>query len=78
MEYFIPVGNLVNPEEEIERLESELDYTRGFLTSVQKKLSNENFVRNAPAQVVEKERQKMNDAAAKITVLESQIEKLKG
>ena len=53
-------------EEEIQRLESELEYAKGFLTSVQKKLSNENFVKNAPAQVVEKERQKMTDAAIRI------------
>ena len=78
VEYFIPVGSLVNAEEEIKRLESELEYTQGFLTSVQKKLNNERFVQNAPEQVVEKERQKMDDAATKINVLESQIEKLKG
>ena len=78
VEYFIPVGSLVNAEEEIKRLESELEYTQGFLTSVQKKLNNERFVQNAPDQVVEKERQKMDDAATKINVLESQIEKLKG
>jgi len=78
VEYFIPVGSLVNAEEEIKRLESELEYTQGFLTSVQKKLNNERFVQNAPEQVVENERQKMDDAATKINVLESQIEKLKG
>ncbi len=78
VEYFVPVGSLVDTEEEIEKLEFELEYTIGFLKSVQKKMSNERFVRNAPEQVVEKERQKMTDAEVKIGVLKSQIEKLKG
>ena len=78
VEYFVPVGSLVDTEEEIEKLKFELEYTKGFLKSVQKKMSNERFVRNAPEQVVEKERQKMTDAEVKIGVLKSQIEKLKG
>ena len=77
VEYFIPVGNLVDAEEELQKLEAELEYTRGFLVSVKKKLSNESFVQNAPEQVVEKEHQKMADAEAKSKVLESQIEKMK-
>jgi len=77
VEYFVPVGTLVNVEEEIEKLKSELDYTEGFLKSVSKKLSNERFVQNAPEQVVEKERQKMTDAEVKIGVLKAQIEKLR-
>ena len=78
VEYFIPLEDQVNPEEEIKRLESELDYARGFLKSVSKKLENERFVQNAPAQVVEKERAKLSDAEAKIQVLETQIARLKG
>jgi len=77
VEYFVPVGSLVNAEEEISKLEEELDYTRGFLSSVQKKMSNQRFVQNAPAAVVEKEKQKMADAEGKIGVLEAQIQKLK-
>jgi valyl-tRNA synthetase len=77
VEYFVPVGDMVNVEEEIEKLETELEYTTGFLQSVQKKMSNERFVQNAPAQVVEKEQQKMADAEGKIAVLEAQIKKLK-
>ncbi len=77
VEYFLPVGDLVNPEEEIEKLVAELDYTRGFCQSVEKKLSNERFVQNAPEAVVGKERQKMADAETKIQVLESQIGKLR-
>jgi len=77
VEYFVPVGSLVNAEEEIAKLEEELKYTRGFLSSVQKKMSNERFVQNAPAVVVDKEKQKMADAEGKISVLEAQIQKLK-
>jgi valyl-tRNA synthetase len=58
VEYFVPVGNLVNAEEEIAKMEEELKYTRGFLNSVQKKMSNERFVQNAPAAVVDKEKLK--------------------
>ena len=78
VEYFLPLDGLVDSAEEIEKLEAELEYTRGFLLSVQKKMSNERFVQHAPAQVVEKEQQKMADAEGKITMLEAQIEKLKG
>ena len=78
VEYFLPLDGLVDSAEEIEKLEAELEYTRGFLLSVQKKMSNERFVQHAPAQVVEKEQQKMTDAEGKITMLVAQIEKLKG
>ncbi len=78
VEYFVPVGDMVNMEEEAAKLESELEYTRGFLISVRKKLDNESFVQNAPANVVEMERQKLADAEAKVTVLEAQIARMKG
>ena len=77
VEYYVSVGDLVNVEDEIAKLEAELEYTHGFLKSVQKKMSNERFVQHAPEQVVEKERQKMADAEGKISVLEAQIKKLK-
>lgn len=77
VEYFVPLGLNVNPEEELAKLEEELSYTKGFLASVQKKLSNERFVQNAPQQVVDKERQKMSDAEGKVVVLEAQISKIK-
>jgi valyl-tRNA synthetase len=77
VEYFVPVGDAVNAREELVRLQEELDYTRGFLQSVQKKMSNERFVQNAPAAVVDKEKQKMADASGKIAVLEAQIRKLR-
>jgi len=78
VEYFVPVGSMVDAGEELMKLEAELEYTRGFLSSVQKKMSNERFVQHAPEQVVEKERQKMADAEGKISVLEAQINKLRG
>jgi len=77
VEYFVPVGDLVNVADEIVKLEEELAYTLGFLGSVEKKMSNERFVQNAPAAVVEKEKQKMADARGKIKVLEAQIQKLR-
>ncbi|HPR57420.1 MAG TPA: valine--tRNA ligase [Bacteroidales bacterium] len=76
-EFYIPVGELVNIENEISRLKEELEYTRGFLASVNKKLSNERFVSGAPAAVVEKEQQKKKDAENKIKVLEQQLNSFK-
>jgi len=77
IEYFIPLGDLVNVEEEIKKMEDELKYTQGFLMSVQKKMSNERFVNNAPAKVIEIEKKKMADAEAKIKVLEDRITSMK-
>ncbi|MPQ48741.1 valine--tRNA ligase [Marinifilum sp. N1E240] len=77
IEYFIPLGDLVNVEEEIKKMEDELKYTQGFLKSVQKKMSNERFVNNAPAKVIEIEKKKMADAEAKIKVLEDRIASMK-
>ena len=76
-EYLIPLGELINPEEELKKLEAELKYLKGFLDSVTKKLSNEKFVQNAPAKVVETEQKKMNDTKNKITTIENQIASLK-
>jgi len=75
-EFFIPLDGFVNPEEEIKKITEELNYTKGFLQSVQKKLSNERFVNGAPAQVVEVERKKQADSEAKIKVLEERLKEL--
>ena len=72
-EYFIPLGEMIDTAAERERLTKELDYTRGFLASVMKKLSNERFVQNAPQQVIANERAKQADAEAKIKALEEQL-----
>jgi valyl-tRNA synthetase len=76
-ELFVPVGDLIDKDEEIEKLQKELEYTQGFLKSVIKKLGNERFVNNAPAQVVEAENKKKADAETKIAALKKQIENLK-
>ena len=76
-EYFVPAGDLVDPEEEIKKLETDLAYTEGFLKSVEKKLSNARFVDNAPQAVVEAERKKEADARARIGLLKEQLGNLK-
>ena len=75
-EFFVPLEGEVDTTKEKEKLQKELDYTRGFLTSISKKLSNQRFVSNAPEQVVANERQKQADAEAKIKVLEEQLQNL--
>ena len=76
-EYFIPILDKINVEEEIKKLETELHYAEGFLKSVRAKLSNEKFVNSAPAQVVENERKKESDTLAKIETLTQSLNKLK-
>ncbi|GHS98566.1 valine--tRNA ligase [Bacteroidia bacterium] len=76
-ELAIPVGNAINIEEELAKLETDLHYQRGFLKSVLGKLSNENFVSKAPAPVIEAERKKQADAESKIKSLEESIAALK-
>lgn len=75
-ECFIPMAGQVNVEEERENIQKELEYTKGFLNSVMKKLSNERFVAGAPAAVVETEKKKQADAEAKIKALEEALAKL--
>lgn len=77
VEYYIPLGDKIDKDEELKKLNAELDYTRGFLASVEKKLSNERFVSGAPAAVVDREKQKLADAKMKIEALEKQIAGLK-
>jgi valyl-tRNA synthetase len=73
LEFFIPTKAAEDPEAEKEKLTLELKYTRGFLASVEKKLSNERFVKNAPAQVIDLERKKAADALEKISLLEKSL-----
>jgi valyl-tRNA synthetase len=72
-EYFVPLAGLIDEEEERKKLEEELKYTEGFLKSVQKKLSNERFVNNAPEQVVAMEKKKEADALEKINMLKKRL-----
>ncbi len=75
-EYFIPGGETIDLVAEIQKLKDELNYTRGFLQSVQKKLANARFVANAPEKVVALEKKKAADAKAKIETLEKSLSNL--
>lgn len=72
-EYAVPLGGLIDVEAEIAKAEAELKHLEGFLNGVKKKLSNERFVNNAPAAVVELERKKQSDAESKIATLKETI-----
>lgn len=72
-EYFVPLAGKIDIEEEVRKLKAELEYQKGFLISVNKKLSNEKFVNSAPQQVVQNELNKKADAEAKIKALEERI-----
>ena len=76
-EYFVPMQGAINIEEEVAKLTEELKYTEGFLISVQKKLSNERFVNNAPEQVIASEKKKEADALAKIETIKASLASLK-
>ncbi len=78
VEYYVPLAGSVDVAVETEKLQKELAYTLGFLDTVNKKLANERFVNNAPAQVLETEKAKLADAEAKIRALREQIEALGG
>ena len=75
-EYFIPMHGAIDVEAEAKKLTEELNYTKGFLKSVQKKLSNERFVAGAPEQVVASEKKKEADALAKIETLKASLASL--
>ena len=75
-EFFIPLNQAVDLEEERKKLTQELEYAKGFLKSVEKKLSNERFVSNAPEKVIELERKKAADAQEKILLLEKSLSQL--
>ena len=76
-EYAVPLGNMIDVEAEIARMEAELKHKEGFLQGVMKKLSNEKFVNNAPAAVLELERKKQADAESIINSLKESITALK-
>ncbi len=75
-EFYIPLAGKVDEEKEREGILKEIAYYKGFLTMVDKKLSNEKFVSSAPTQVVENERQKKADAVAKIKALEENLNRI--
>jgi valyl-tRNA synthetase len=75
-EYYIPVGDKVNIDEELSKLKKDLEYNKGFLAAVMKKLDNKSFVKNAPQNVVNREKEKKADTEAKILALQEQINAL--
>jgi valyl-tRNA synthetase len=75
-EYFIPLGDKIDIEGELTKIAADLEYHRGFLVSVMKKLDNARFVQSAPATVLEMERKKKSDAESKIRSLEARREEL--
>jgi valyl-tRNA synthetase len=72
-EFFVPLSEGIDHEDEIRKLEEELEYTEGFLASVMQKLSNEKFVANAPEKVLSMERKKESDARSKIATLKESL-----
>ncbi|MBP3712123.1 MAG: valine--tRNA ligase [Bacteroidaceae bacterium] len=75
-EYAVPLGSLIDADAEREKAETEIKRLQGFMAGIEKKLGNERFVQNAPAQVVELERKKLADAQSKIAALEATIKSL--
>jgi valyl-tRNA synthetase len=75
-EFFIPMEGKIDAAKEREAILKDIDYQKGFLISVDKKLSNEKFVSGAPPQVIEVERKKKADAEAKIKALEESLQRL--
>lgn len=77
VEYYVPVSQSINIDEELKKLQGDLDYYNRFLDTVRKKLANEKFVANAPEKVVALERKKEADALEKIETLTASIQSLK-
>jgi valyl-tRNA synthetase len=76
-EFAVPLGNMIDIDAEIEKMEAQLKHLEGFLQGVLKKLSNERFVANAPEAVVAMERKKQSDSEEKIAALKESIAALK-
>ncbi|MGE0772417.1 MAG: valine--tRNA ligase [Cyclobacteriaceae bacterium] len=76
VEFTVPLEGSIDLDKEREVIQKELDYAKGFLQSVMKKLANEKFVKGAPAHVIEVEKKKMQDAEIKIRALEQSLRSL--
>ncbi|MCX7954794.1 MAG: valine--tRNA ligase [Bacteroidales bacterium] len=76
VEYFIQHNTIVNIDEEINKIKKQIEYYKGFLLSIEKKLSNENFIKKAPQEIINKEKIKKNDTIKKIELLEKQLKEL--
>ncbi|MBR5748077.1 MAG: valine--tRNA ligase [Prevotella sp.] len=77
-EFAVPLGNMIDVEAEIAKMEAQLQHLEGFLAGIRKKLSNERFVQNAPEAVVALERKKQSDSEEKIAALKESIAALRG
>jgi valyl-tRNA synthetase len=77
-EFAVPLGNLIDVEAEVQKMEAQLQHLEGFLAGIKKKLSNERFVQNAPEAVVAMERKKQSDSEEKIASLKESIAALRG
>ena len=75
-EYAVPLGSLIDVEAEKEKAQAELEHLEKFLASIEKKLSNENFVAHAPQKVVDLERKKQSDTISKINTLRETLKNL--
>ncbi len=75
-EYAVPLDAFINIDEELKKLQAELQYQEGFLQSVMKKLGNERFVQNAKPEIVANERKKQADAESRIAALKESIASL--
>jgi valyl-tRNA synthetase len=75
-EFAVPLGSLINADEEIKKMEAQIEHLEGFLASVKKKLGNERFVQNAPEAVVAMERKKQADAQQKIASIRETLANL--
>ena len=76
-EYFIPYSDSIDIAEELKKIEKEIEYVKGFITIVKNKLSNQNFVKKAPKNLVEIEKNKLNDGNIKLDILTKKLNSLK-
>lgn len=76
-EFFVPLGNMIDIEEECKKLQAELAHLEGFRQSILKKLSNENFVQRAPAAIIDGERKKLSDSEQKIKTIQESLAAMK-
>ena len=76
LEFFIPIKKLIDNTLEKKKIEDELTYAKGFLKSIQNKLSNSKFVKNAPKKIIDFEKKKENDTKEKIKILTESLKSL--
>ena len=75
LEFFVPIKKLIDKTLEKKKIQDELTYAKGFLKSVQDKLSNSKFVKNAPKKIIDFEKKKENDTKEKIKILTESLKK---